>query len=512
MPLLPTPVIDYTDKDFDALRLRLTRLVRSVFPTWSDYNVANFGNILLELFAHIGDVLGYYQDNQADESKWSTARLRTSLLALVKMIGYTPATAHAATALETFSIPAPVAGTVTIPAGQVVRTKQVTDPIVFQLLAEVVIAAGATSATGIVEHSESHEEVTAATGLADQAIVLPQTPFLDGSESVVADNGAYSRVTDLLDSASDDRHYTVTIDQNDRATIRFGTGVKGQLPEGTITTGYKTGGGEDGNVEAGAIAVIDGTFTDSFSTPVRVSVTNVAPASGGAARESAAKIRLMAPRSLRTLTRTVAREDFETQALRVNGVARALMLTSNEDTTIDENSGFLFLVPTGGGTASQALIDEVDALIRDHYPPTVTFRWVTLSAQYETINVSAVVYFTKGTTTLEARQAVRASIVERLGAWFALIDTDPESDGFGGPNENVDFGYYYQDPEGNPDGTLSWSDIHNVVRDTTGVRKVGAGGGDFTLNGERADVALPMRRFPVLGTVTVIDGDTGETV
>jgi hypothetical protein len=34
---------DYTDKDFDSLRLRLQSLVRSVFPDWTDFNVANFG-------------------------------------------------------------------------------------------------------------------------------------------------------------------------------------------------------------------------------------------------------------------------------------------------------------------------------------------------------------------------------------------------------------------------------------------------------------------------------------
>jgi hypothetical protein len=49
-----------TDKDFDALRLRLIALARSVFPDWSDIAVASFGNVLLELYAFVGDVVGYY--------------------------------------------------------------------------------------------------------------------------------------------------------------------------------------------------------------------------------------------------------------------------------------------------------------------------------------------------------------------------------------------------------------------------------------------------------------------
>ena len=39
MALLPDPV-DYTSKDFDALRARLIALVKSVFPDWTDFEVA----------------------------------------------------------------------------------------------------------------------------------------------------------------------------------------------------------------------------------------------------------------------------------------------------------------------------------------------------------------------------------------------------------------------------------------------------------------------------------------
>ncbi len=51
--MLPASV-DYTDRDFDSLRARLIALVKSVFPDWSDFDVASFGNVLLELFAFVG--------------------------------------------------------------------------------------------------------------------------------------------------------------------------------------------------------------------------------------------------------------------------------------------------------------------------------------------------------------------------------------------------------------------------------------------------------------------------
>ena len=48
MALLPLN-LDYTDKDFASLRTRLFALIASVFPDWTDREVSNFGNILVEL-------------------------------------------------------------------------------------------------------------------------------------------------------------------------------------------------------------------------------------------------------------------------------------------------------------------------------------------------------------------------------------------------------------------------------------------------------------------------------
>jgi len=141
--LLPSS-LDMTDKDFDALRLRLIALARSVFPDWSDFAVASFGNVLLELYAFVGDVVGYYLDNQARESRLVTATQRKNVIALA-------------------------------------RTREVTEPVRFQLLADVVIPAGALQATGVVENSKTYVQLFDSRGLADLDIILDHTPYLDAS-------------------------------------------------------------------------------------------------------------------------------------------------------------------------------------------------------------------------------------------------------------------------------------------------------------------------------------------
>jgi hypothetical protein len=153
--LLP-PSLDMTDKDFDALRVRLIALARSVFPDWSDFAVASFGNVLLELYAFVGDVVGYYLDNQARESRLVTATQRKNVIALARMLGYKLHGARAATAQIVFSLARVASAEVRIPAGTMVRTREVTEPVRFQLLADVVIPAGALQAIGVVESSKTY--------------------------------------------------------------------------------------------------------------------------------------------------------------------------------------------------------------------------------------------------------------------------------------------------------------------------------------------------------------------
>ncbi len=498
MALLPTS-LDMTDKDFDALRLRLIALARSVFPDWSDFAVASFGNVLLELYAFVGDVVGYYLDNQARESRLVTATQRKNVIALARMLGYKLHGARAATAEAVFALARASSADVRIPAGTVVRTREVTEPVRFQLLSDVVIPAGALQAIGVVENSKTYVQLFDSRGLADLDIILDHTPYLDASVAVSAANGTFVEKESLLGSGPNDRHFLVLVDQNDRATVRFGNGTSGAPPTGTVTVAYKTGGGAAGNVDAGRIVVVEGTFTDAHGRAAQVSVTNPEPASGGTDRQSVASAKLLAPESLRTLTRSVTREDFEVNARRVPGVARALMLTSNEDPTVPENSGVLYIIPQGGGLPTPALKNLVLLQVTEVYPATLTFQVSVQNPVYRKVDVEARIYLRQGHAAATVRERVKAN----LAAMFRVSEAD------GTPNPLVDFGFNVKDADGNPSGEVAWSDVFNVIRDTEGVRKIGDLHGDLKLSGLPADVKLAIKEFPVLGTVTLVNGDTG---
>lgn len=486
--------LDYTAKDFDSIRARLFNIVPSAFPDWTDTQIANFGNILVEMFAFVGDVMMFYQDNQANESRWTSARLKRSLLSMAKLIGYQTSGASAATALLTLRLAEPTTGVVIVRAGDLFSTQSASESIVFQAVSDATIPANLDPpiVNFVIEHSANAADSFISTSLGNQSFVLNRSPYLDRSVVIVANNGAYEIVDDFLSSDAVSLHATLTVDENSLARVTFGNGIAGAIPVGTISCQYKVGGGVGGNVASNTIVESMQGYTDELGNEVAVTVTNILRATGGFDAPTVEAIREDAPRRLRSLTRTVTREDYEINAMRVGGVSRALMLSRDEHPAIGENTGRLYIIPKGGGPASLGLIGQVYRMLTEVLPKTITFQLVVQSALYTSVNVSTRVHFARG--YLPGR--VAALISARVAEFFAERNTD------GSRNDNVDFGYYL-------DGAIAWSDVFNVIRDTEGVRKVDDGLGNLVLNGASDDLTISLEKFPVLGTVDVIDAATG---
>src|SRR5882762_4451779 len=123
-----SPVVDYMARDYDSLLQAMYALVPSKLPQWTDYsNEADFGNVLLEVFAHIGDILSYYQDRVANESFLGTAQTRRSVIEHLRLIGYELGTAAPAAAALTLTVPGSVGTAVTLAKGDAFATKSQKD-------------------------------------------------------------------------------------------------------------------------------------------------------------------------------------------------------------------------------------------------------------------------------------------------------------------------------------------------------------------------------------------------
>ena len=82
-------IIDYMARDYDSLLQAMREQIPELLPEWQEYeSEADFGNVLLQLFAHMGDILSYYQDRVAGESFLSTARSRSSVIDHLGLIAF----------------------------------------------------------------------------------------------------------------------------------------------------------------------------------------------------------------------------------------------------------------------------------------------------------------------------------------------------------------------------------------------------------------------------------------
>lgn len=375
--------IDYTSKDYEAFKASMLDHATNIFPEWTGRSESDFGVMLTEMFAYMGDILSYYGDRIAGEAYLSTATQRRSVLLLSQLLGYTPANAIAATGTVTFSSTADTVGTTLVPAGTKVMSDFITkydSPIFFETLSDAVVPGAGGSSTVAVEQGEKQgtrnitinvgtpyeeivlvQELGVADGSLDQRIALPSSPVIQGSirffTAILDAQGTatyleWQEYTNLIDASSQELAFSIDTDENGVTNIQLGDGVNGQVaPNGASTfAAYRVGGGVKGNLGANQITEL----VDSFPN---ITIISSGAITGGADAESTEQIRINAPKAYRTQNRAVTLTDYEDLALGVAAVYKASAV-ANAYTSVT-----VFIVGPNGSTASQGLRDAVKAYL-----------------------------------------------------------------------------------------------------------------------------------------------------
>ncbi|MGW2826955.1 baseplate J/gp47 family protein [Streptomyces sp. NPDC001443] len=383
------PVIDYTARDYESLLQAMREQIPRKLSQWTDFtDEADFGNVLLQLFAHIGDILSYYQDRVANESFLSTAQTRRSVIDHLRLIGYELATTAPAAALLTLTVPGSVDTVVTVVKGDAFATTSRKDRpgVRFEYTGDspLTIDFGALTAdprtgrktfTGVpVQEGRliADELLGISDGTPDQRFPLVHPHAVLSRPTAVRPAGddvllltqlsgtvdEWTRRESLAFSQAGRHDYVIEVDENDRATVVFGDGAFGAVPRqgARITATYRVGGGTAGNVPADAVT----TIADAPQLALLgARVTNPLPATGGAGREDTTHAVRQAPAVFRSLRRAVTAPDFEALALSCKGVGkvRAAATGWNEIT--------LYVAPEGGGKVSDVLAADLTAYFED---------------------------------------------------------------------------------------------------------------------------------------------------
>lgn len=500
------PTGKYTDNDFDSWIVFGRQLASAAFPGWTDFNTPNNGNILLEAMAHLLDAGNYRQDQQHLERFATFLRQRSSAISLGKNVAFRlPGTKVASVDLEiTFIDGQPRISNLVIPKGTQVTNSE--GDVVFETTADLTIPAGSIQGTVSARNSTEHTEPFVAPGTPTFKFPLGSTPYVDGSAVVKVGVDTYAEVDDFLRSGPTDKVFRMDVDDQFRATAVFGQGTNGVIPTGSGTITYQTGGGAAGNLDFNQLIVFPNgnRFTSLSGEPVLVSVRNPSKSAGGVNAMTVEEFREAIQAYFRTVgKRSVASQDFADNAKKFRGVARAVMLTSDDDAGIPENNGKLYIVPVGGGLASSQFKTDLLNFIKTNYPPTTTFKFTVNDPSLKIISVSATVYLTVGIDGPTAR----AAIEQALDDFFSLQDAD------GVENPQIDFGFTIRkkrQPTGSVQAVLPWSDLFDVLVDAvtpSGLKVLRSV--SKTSFSPANDINLNDTEFPVLGSIQLIDGDTG---
>lgn len=80
--------IDYNARNFSDVRQQLIQFIQKYYPeTFSDFNDASVGMMLLELNAAVGDMLSFHTDRMFNETQINYAQERSSVLELARTFG-----------------------------------------------------------------------------------------------------------------------------------------------------------------------------------------------------------------------------------------------------------------------------------------------------------------------------------------------------------------------------------------------------------------------------------------
>ncbi|EPJ37184.1 hypothetical protein STAFG_5791 [Streptomyces afghaniensis 772] len=377
------PYIDYMARDYESLLRAMRQLIPEKLPEWRDFsNEADLGNVLLELFAHMGDILSYYQDRVANESFLATARTRRSVIEHLRLIGYELSTAAPAAASLALSVPESVTDVVVINRGDAFATSshQHRPSVRFEYLGEGPLSIDFNKVqplpgSGLRVFGPEGEGIPVQEGRLFQGEVLGQSDESPNQrfpiphprvilrppgttpqaledmriESHVAgEMTVWTRRDSLAFSHAGQPDYIVEVDDLDRATVIFGDGTFGAIPPAgaEIRATYRAGGGQAGNVPSHAITTI---IRSPALARLGAKVFNPSAATGGADREDITRAVRQAPRVFRAMRRAVTAADYEALALSFGGVGKVRAVAS------DWNHVHLFVAPQGGGNVSDVL-------------------------------------------------------------------------------------------------------------------------------------------------------------
>lgn len=368
---------DYSSRDYSTIKADLLARASRVAPDWTDRNPSDFGMVMVDLWAHMGDVIHYYVDRAAGESVLPTATQRESVLAFANLLDYIPSGRTSAQGTVTLTN----TGTADVSIPEYTRLIARYDDDTYQLYVteDYTITAGNTVSVnvneGYIVNAPAETLTTGSSGRSGQRYTLSNSGAVrDSIVITVYEDGVtptiYRRVDRLSNAVVGDRVFSVRTSATGATQIVFGTEVRGFIPPAgaLIEVVYAYSSGDDGNLPA------DSVYAFRDSTPVGVVITSSSAMVGGVDEETIASLKTSIPTFASSQRRAVTEFDFVSLTVGIDGISKAAVNYIPN--------------PAGGASAGNASVVVYPQINRssDYLTTTDTSQTVSADTQQTVVN------------------------------------------------------------------------------------------------------------------------------
>lgn len=333
--------LDFADYDYDNMVTQLQNIVKNR-STWVDLYASGTGQMLIELWSYLSEMMMYYAERRAQESYLDTAQLRSSVVNLVKILNYQPSrnvssTGNVRLYLEVNGSPSTWPNNIFI----LRYTNLVsTGGVKFMTNEEVVLAAGTSQVIAAAIQGELVTENFTADGTVNQEFPIADILVENTEITVRVDGILWSEVASFVESEGGDEVYKLELNLNGSVTVIFGDNQFGKAPPDTkaVLVQYVRSNGATGNIfsSTGIITTLSDTIVDELAVTVdTIKVDNSSKFLTGADAEGIEDIRFNAPRVFATGDRAVTRADYIAILENFPGVVSANVFGENELTPPD---------------------------------------------------------------------------------------------------------------------------------------------------------------------------------
>jgi len=335
-----TKKLQVTELDFDQIKTNLKQFLKNQ-SEFADYDFEGSGmSVLLDLLAYNTHYLGFNANMAANEAFLDSAELRSSVVSLSKMLGYTPSSAISPKAIINLVLADATGPSVTMPAGTKFTTTVDNDSYTYVTNSDNTITPTdgvyTFSNIDIYEGTRVTFEYTVDSTNEEQRFVIPNNNVDITTLGVLVQNSisdttsfTYAKASSQIGVTATSKVYFIQEIEDGKFEIYFGDGVTGVKPS-------------NGNIVKLTYIVTNKSASNTASTftlsgtvgGFSGTVTTVSNSSGGTDAENIASIKLNAPLQFSAQDRAVTAADYKTLVKQIYPAASAIQVWGGEDNAV----------------------------------------------------------------------------------------------------------------------------------------------------------------------------------